>query len=187
MFTAMAGGLGQPLNAMQLLWINLVSDIFPGLALALEPPEADVMDRPPRNPHEPIIKTSDLKRIAVESSVLSAGALTAYGYGIMRYGMGATAGTLAFMGLTVGQLLHTLSCRSETHSIFDATGRPPNRYLHAALGGSLVFQGLALTVPGLRNLLGLTPIGLLDGCVVAGGAVVPLLINEMNKTGGKRP
>src|SRR5574341_1808662 len=52
MFTAIAAGLGQPLSAMQLLWINLISDIFPGLALALEPPEPDVLSRPPRSPED---------------------------------------------------------------------------------------------------------------------------------------
>jgi Ca2+-transporting ATPase len=169
---------------MQLLWINLVSDIFPGLALALDPPEPDVLDRPPRNPHEPIIQGADFKRLAFESSTLSAGALAAYGYGLMRYGMGPQAGTLAFMGLTAGQLLHALSCRSESRTLFDPN-RAPNRYLYVALGGSLALQGIALTVPGLRNLLGLVPIGLLDGCVIAGGAVVPLLVNEATKKGGK--
>ena len=91
MLTATAGGLGQPLSAMQLLWINLVSDITPGLALALEPPEPDVLSQPPRNPGEPIVKLSDFKRIGFESAMLSAGALSAYGYGILRYGIGQRA------------------------------------------------------------------------------------------------
>src|SRR5207245_6041231 len=68
MFTAIAGGLGQPLTAMQLLWINLLSDIAPGLALALEPPEPDVLSQPPRRPEEPIIQTSDFRRITVASA-----------------------------------------------------------------------------------------------------------------------
>jgi Ca2+-transporting ATPase len=54
MFTAIAAGMGQPLNPMQLLWINLITDIFPGLALALEPPEPDVLRQPPRDPTAPI-------------------------------------------------------------------------------------------------------------------------------------
>ncbi|MCI0530039.1 MAG: cation-translocating P-type ATPase, partial [Nitrospira sp.] len=136
MFVALAGGLGHPLNAMQLLWINLISDIFPGLALALEPPEPDVLSHPPRNPEEPIMTTSDFKRITFESAALSAGALGAYGYGILRYGMGLQASTLAFTSLTTGQLLHAISCRSETHSIFDKEKLPSNKYLTIALGGS---------------------------------------------------
>ncbi|OGW49667.1 MAG: ATPase [Nitrospirae bacterium RBG_19FT_COMBO_42_15] len=181
MFSAIAGGLGQPLSAMQLLWINLISDIAPGLALALEPPEPDVLNQPPRNPDEPIIKTSDFKRIAFESAVLSAGALSAYGYGIMRYGIGQRTGTLAFMSLSIGQLLHAISCRSEKHSIFEREKMPSNRYLNIAIGGSLGLQLLTMIIPGLRNLLGITPISVSDGIVIGGSALLPLLVNEGTK------
>mgnify|MGYP001598743408 CR=1 FL=1 len=181
MFTAIAGGIGQPLNAMQLLWINLMSDIAPGLALALEPPEPDVLSHPPRNPDEPIVRKSDFKRIAFEAAALSAGSLGAYGYGIMRYGMGPKAGTMAFMSLTTGQILHAISCRSEKHSIFDKEKLPPNKYLNMALTGSLFLQTIAIAVPGLRGLLGITPINILDGVVIGGSAVLPLLINEGTK------
>jgi Ca2+-transporting ATPase len=181
MFTGLTLGLGQPLNAMQLLWINLLSDIAPGLALALEPPEPDVLRQPPRNPAEPIFRPADFKRIAFESAVLSAGALGAYGYGLLRYGMGAQANTLAFMSLTMGQLLHAISCRSDTHSLFDAQPLPANPSLTLAVGGSLVLQLLAIMVPGLRSLLGLTPLTLLDSVVVGQSAVLPLVVNELTK------
>jgi Ca2+-transporting ATPase len=171
---------------MQLLWINLVSDIFPGLALALEPPEPDILSRPPRNPGEPIVQPRDFRRIGFEAAALSAGALGAYGYGIARYGMGPRAGTLAFMSLTTGQLLHALSCRSEERSLFRHAGPaghplPPNRYLQAALGVSLGLQALAVIVPGLRSLLGITPLSLLDGAVIGGSALLPLAVNELTK------
>jgi len=189
-FGAIAGGLGHPLNAMQLLWINLMSDVFPAIALSLEPPEPDVLTRPPRNPHEPIIKGADFKRLTLEASTLSAGALGAYFYGILRYGMGPQAGTLSFLSLTTSQLLHAISCRSETHSIFDRFGKrtplPPNNYLNIALGGSLLLQVLTLAVPGLRNILRLTPIGILDGIVAGGSAILPLLINESTKKTGEK-
>ena len=87
-FAATAGGLGQPLNTMQLLWINLISDIFPGLALAQEAPEPDVLTYPPRSPEEPIIRKKDFERIFLESAVLSAGTMGVYGYGLARYGQG---------------------------------------------------------------------------------------------------
>jgi P-type Ca2+ transporter type 2C len=186
MFTATAAGLGQPLNAMQLLWINLVSDIAPALALALEPAEPDVLHRPPRRPDEPIIQTTDLKRIAFESTVLSAGALGAYGYGMARYGMGFQASTVAFTSLTMGQLLHAISCRSKTHRLLSAEPLPPNRYLNLALLGSLAVQVLALAVPGLRRILGIAPIDLLDGLVIGGSALLPLVINEASKSPGRK-
>jgi P-type Ca2+ transporter type 2C len=181
MFTAITFGLGQPLNAMQLLWINLVSDIFPGLALALEPPEPDVLARPPLDPQEPVIRSSDFKRIAFESTVISAGSMGAYVYGIARYGVGPRAGTLAFLSLTLGQLLHSLSCRSEHAGIFSNRRLPSNRYLNLALGGSLAIQALAFAIPSIRGLLGITAIGIADTIAIGLGASVPLLVNEMTK------
>ncbi len=189
MFFASTAGLGYPLTAMQLLWINLISDIFPGLALALEPPEPDVLKRPPRDPREPITKTSDLKRITFEAGVMSASALAAYGYGIARYGMGARANSIAFQSLTLAQLLHAISCRSEKHSVFDRSVLPSNRYLNMALGGSLGIQILTMVVPGLRRLLGVSPVNLIDGILIGASALFPLVINEATKNtwgGGKR-
>lgn len=183
MFAAIALGLGHPLNAMQLLWINLVSDIFPGLALAMEPAEPDMMNRPPRDPHEPIVKTDDFKRITFEAATLTTSSLAAYGYGVMKYGMGAAAGTLAFQSLTTAQILHAITCRSEKRSIFDTEKSPPNRYLNLAVVGSLGLQLASQFVPTLRNLLGITPITVSDGLVVGAASVLPLLINEATKNG----
>jgi Ca2+-transporting ATPase len=181
MFTGIAVGLGQPLSAMQLLWINLISDIFPGLALALEAPEPDILSKPPRNPEQPIIMTKDFKRISFEAATMSATALGAYGYGISRYGQGAQAGTLAFMSLTSAQLLHAFSCRSETISIFGKERLPSNKYLNAAIAGSFALQALTVVLPGLRGLLGTTAINLTDALIIGGSAVVPLIINEATK------
>ena len=179
---AVSAGLGEPLSAMQLLWINLVSDIFPGLALALEPPEPDILVRPPRDPHEEILQSSNLKRMLRESAILSAGSLGAYGYGIVRYGQGPQASTMAFLSLTMGQLLHALGCRSQHRTIFNRDKSPPNRYLTGALLGTFALQGIALVFPPLRTLLNIAAIGPLDGLVVAGGAVLPLLANEAIKS-----
>ncbi len=181
MLLANAGGLGQPLNAMQLLWLNLVTDIFPGLGLALEPPEPDVLNSPPRPPSEPILKKSDLQRISLESATLSASALGAYGYAIGRYGIGPQASTIAFMSLVIGQLLHSLSCRSDKQSLLSETKLPPNPYLNVALGGSFALQLLSAAVPGLRQLLKLAPINLLDGAVIGSSALLPLVVHESVK------
>ncbi len=180
---AVAAGMGQPLNSMQLLWINLISDIFPGLALALEPPEPDVLEQLPRSPDEPILKASDINRIAFEATTLSAGALSAYGYGVLRYGIGPQAGTLAFTTLSAAQIFHALSCRSEHHSMFGKTSLPPNNLLRFVVFGAMALQAATFFMPGLRGLLCLTPISLTDGAVIAGGAVLPLLLNEATKTG----
>lgn len=182
MTTATTFGIGEPLNALQLLWLNLITDIFPGLALALEAPEPDVLSRPPRNPDESIIKTSDFGRIAFESANISFGTLAAYSYGLMRYGMAAPqASSLAFLTLTTAQLLHTYSCRSEQHSAFSQTKLPPNHYLNAAIAGSFALQLLAIVFPPLRSLLRLAPIDLVDTAVIATSSVLPLIVNEATK------
>jgi Ca2+-transporting ATPase len=82
MFVAMATGMGQPLTPMQLLWMNLLSDLAPALALAFEKPAPDTLSRAPREPEEPIIHRTDMQRIGFESGVLATGALAAYGYGL---------------------------------------------------------------------------------------------------------
>ena len=181
MTTALAAGIGLPLNAMQLLWINIISDIFPGLALAMEAPEPDVLDQPPRDASQPIFSKSDFKRMAFEAVSISAGALGAYGYGLLRYGMGARAASIAFQGLTAGQLLHAFSCRSEKHRLFEKKGLPQNKYLNVALGGSLLMQLLTAFVPGLRSFLGLTALGIADAGVIGASALLPLLVNESTK------
>ncbi|MBF0473113.1 MAG: cation-transporting P-type ATPase, partial [Nitrospirae bacterium] len=177
-FAALTAGLGHPLNIMQLLWINLITDVFPALALALEPPEPDTMKQPPRDRNSQLVGNKDLMKMLRESSVISAGGLAAYGYGLAKYGAGANAGTMSFMGLGLAQLLHSLSCRSERPVIFNNDERPTNKYLNAAVGGSILMQLLCPFIPGLRGLLGLSPITLMDGLVIGASAVAPLIINE---------
>jgi Ca2+-transporting ATPase len=181
MTTATALGIGEPLNAIQLLWLNLVTDIFPGLSLALEAPEPEVLSQPPRNPDEPIIKNTDFARIAFESATLSVSTLAAYSYAIFRYGISPQASTIAFMSLTSGQLLHTISSRSEKHSIFTQEKLPNNPYLNAAITGSFAIQLLALIVPQLRSLLKITPLNIVDSLVIGSSALLPLLVNESTK------
>lgn len=181
MTTATAVGIGEPLNAIQLLWLNLVTDIFPGLSLAMEAPEPDVLNQPPRSPHEPIIKNTDFGRIVFESAVISVSTLAAYGYGIFKYGISPKSSTVAFMTLTSGQLLHTISSRSEKHSIFSKEKLPSNPYLVGAVAGSFAIQILALAVPQLRSLLKIAPLSMVDTAVISGGALLPLLVNEGTK------
>lgn len=182
MLAAILLGLGSPLNPMQLLWINLLSDIFPGLALSMEPADAAIMRQPPRDPAEPIVPPERLARMGIESAVISAGAMAAYGYGVARFGPGAVAGTLAFNTLTSAQLLHALSCRSPRPVLWGRARLAPNRLLDLALAASLGAQVSANLVPGLRRLLGLAPLRLRDLLVVTMAALLPLLINDALKS-----
>ncbi len=181
MLASIGAGLGQPLNTMQLLWLNLITDIFPALALAVEPPEPDVLRRPPRDPRESIIRPSDFKRYGLESLTITAGTMASYGFAVARYGPGPQASTNAFMTLTLAQLLHAYSCRSESHGLFGRERLPPNLYLNAAIGGSLALQVLTVLLPGLRGLLGTALPGPADVLAVAAGAALPLVVNEAAK------
>jgi Ca2+-transporting ATPase len=180
MFSAMGLGLGFPLNVMQLLWINLISDILPGLALAMEPPEADLMEKPPRDASRPLFTRDDFKKMTRESAAITAGALGAYGYGLSRFGAGARATTLSFQSLTIGQLMHALICRKEENRGGPVRASKPNPYLAWAVGGSLGLQALTLSVPPLRRFLGLSALGLTDFAVVTAGALVPMVANQLS-------
>ena len=110
-----------------------MTDIFPALALAVEPPEPDILSRPPRDPREPILRPADFKRYGFEAFAITAGSMCSYGYAVARYRIGPQANSAAFMTLTAAQLMHAYSCRSDRHSIFDRKALQPNPYLKLAL------------------------------------------------------
>ncbi len=181
MLIGIAAGWGQPMNPMQLLWINLVTDIFPGLALSMEPPEPGVMDRDPRDPDEAIIAGNDLKRMLFESGTIGLGVMGAYYAGMRRYGIGPAAATLAFNTLTMSELAHAYSSRSHYKNVFGGIKLPPNKALLAAIGGMTVLQGIVSVLPGARRLLGTTPMAMVDLLIVAAGVLGPLILNEATK------
>ena len=139
------------------------------------------MERPPRVTHDPLLRRSDFVRILVEGSLLAGGTLGAYGWALRRYGGGPKPSTVGFMAITIAQLLHALSCRSEYRTIFDRELGPMNLPLKIGVGGSLALQLGASAVPGLRSLLGLGRLGAADWLAVVLGAGVPLLTNEALK------
>jgi Ca2+-transporting ATPase len=163
----LAVGVARPMTALQFLWINLLSDVAPALALAVEPAEPDVMTRPPRDPGEPILSSSVLTAIGRDAGVLSAVTLAAQGLGFAGTGNPARASTVAFSTLTTAQLLHAFSYRSTA---------APTRLLGSIVGGSVALQALALAIPPLRRLLGLAPIGPAHLALVAAAAAVPLAL-----------
>jgi Ca2+-transporting ATPase len=183
MLAGIAFGMGTPMNSMQLLWINLVTDIFPGLALAMEPPEADIMEREPRDPDEAIIEGQSLKRMLFESGIIGIGTMGAYIYGIRRYGPGAAASTLAFNTLTLNELAHAYSSRSSHRNVFAgrSTALAPNPHLNRAILGMGALQAVVSMVPAARRLLGTTPMGAGDLVAIAAGVVLPLIVNEATK------
>jgi Ca2+-transporting ATPase len=167
---------------MQLLWINLVSDVFPGLGLALEQPDPALMTRPPFPPEAQLLKGRDLPSLGLEGGVIAAGSLGALAWGVARHGGGPQASTMAFGSLVTAQLLHSLTARSDRHGPFVVGERlPANRPLLGFLAATTVLQGLAFTTPALRGVLGLAPLGPTDLAVTAACGAAPYLVNELAK------
>jgi Ca2+-transporting ATPase len=177
---AVGAGLASPLTPLQLLWLNLVTDIAPGLGLALEPRDPDLMTQPPRDPREPIIPRPLLQRILGESGVIAAGALGAYALGLARHGRGPAAQTMAFASLVGAQLLHVPLARAGKQPA-TAGRRPPNRALTVGVGVSAALQFVALFVPPVRALLGGAALGLVDLGIAALGACLPILAIESGR------
>jgi len=169
-----AAGIRDVLTPRQLLWINLISDLWPSLALAVEPPAPGLMDRSPRPPTASVVSSRDAIRLAFDGATLAAGSLAAYAWAALRHGPGPRAGSRAFLALTGGQLLHAYNVRARSES------SERNRHLDAAVGVSLLLQVCAAMSPAGRRLLGLMPLGALDLAAVAVGAAAPFALTRWN-------
>jgi Ca2+-transporting ATPase len=172
---ATTAGVAAPLTALQLLWINLVSDVLPGIALAAEPPEPGLMERPPPAYGAPVLDRAELRGLALDAGVIAGSALAATGFTLARHGGGAEARTVAFGSLTVAQLLHALACRP-AHP-----GRAPNRALVSVLALTALAQGASLLLPGLRRLLGVAPLDAASLAAMLAGGLVPLAVNGVRR------
>jgi Ca2+-transporting ATPase len=167
-----------PLSPMQLLWLNLVSDPLPALALGLERPELDVLERPPHDPRAPILTPSDFRRTLGEGVLMSAAALGGF---LLEGGSagGARATSILFHGLTFSQLLHAIASRSETRGILAELDRRPSLGVYGAVAGSATLQVAAQAIPGLRRLLGLAPLRVTDILSIAAIALGSAAMNDV--------
>jgi Ca2+-transporting ATPase len=143
MFFAAVIGWPMPLAAIQILWINLVTDGLPALALALEPPDRDVMQRPPRPPHEPVLTFRRGGLILFHGTLVVTA--TAIGFWLVYQNREQRLGqarTVAFCVLAYAQLFFSFACRSQRHTL-PQLGLFTNPYLLAAI---LFSAGLQLGV-----------------------------------------
>jgi Ca2+-transporting ATPase len=182
MLAGSAAGMGEMLSPMQLLWVNIVSDVLPAIGLSLEPPDSDLTLQPPRQAGESILSRAHISRLGAEAGVITAGAFAASVYGAMRRGPGSPqARTIAFGSLVTAQLLHALNYRSGCRKP-DKNQHTGNGTVPAIVGGSLVAQSAAMLMPGLRGLLGVAPLDLLDGVAMAAGGILPFFVNAARDT-----
>lgn len=147
MFAATIMGLPLPLIPIQILWMNLVTDGLPAMALGLDPGDPDIMYRRPRNPKESVFAHGLPRRIAVRGAVIALATLFGYITGFYWGGESLeVARTIAFCILVFSQLFYVFECRSERYSIFEL-GLFTNPYLVGAVASSAVMQLAVIYLP----------------------------------------
>jgi Ca2+-transporting ATPase len=182
------GAVVLPLLATQILWINLVTDGPPALALGVDPADDGLMARPPRPVGEPVITAAMWRGIALVGIVMAAGTLAVFdaslpggfieGSGNLRY-----AQTMAFTTLVLCQLFNVLNARSDERSAFH--GLFTNGWLWLALAGSIALQVVVVHLPVLQRAFGTTPLSVQDWMLCAVVASSVLWIREMSKVVGR--
>ena len=172
---AALAGLPMPLLPLQILWLNMVTDTFPALALALEPGDANVMDRAPRNPDEALLSRAFVSRVAFYGALITAATLAAF---VLHLdGPVRRAQTAAFMTLAFAQLFHLANARSHV-PLIGGSQAFSNPYAIGALGLSIALQLAAAYIGPLARVLGVQPLDARSWSIVVSCALVPAVIGE---------
>jgi Ca2+-transporting ATPase len=184
-----------PLIPIHILWVNLITDSFPALALGVDPGDPDVMKEKPRDPKESIFQGYKLS-LFINGLIIGGLTLFAFVYGVRNF-MGITdfnqiipsdipgnalihAQTMAFIVLSFSQLVHSLNLRSFEKSIFKK-GLFTNKYLIGAILLGIVLQAIIVSVPFLEEIFNVSSLNITDWSIVLGLSIVPLIINEIVK------
>src|SRR5574341_67678 len=186
MLLATLFSLPLPLLPVQILWINLVTDGLPALALAVEPPEAGLMRRPPRPPRDRLLTGARLWRLCAQGTFLAAITLGAFVYCL--YGMDLNldrARTLTFTVMVFAQLFHALNNRSEDKSVF-ALGLWTNKPLLATVGLSGLLQAGLVFWPPVQNVFKVSPFDPEHWLLAFGIGILPLIGMEFSKAAKKQ-
>lgn len=183
-------GVVLPLLATHILWINLVTDGAPALALGVDPAEQGVMDRPPRPRDEGVITWKMWTGIVFVGVVMATGTLLVLdaalpgglieGTGNMRY-----AQTMAFTTLMMFQIFNVFNARSDDHSAL--SGLFHNQWLWMAIGLSVLLQFAVVYVPFLQNAFSTTGLSVTDWLICVGVASSVLWLRELSKLTHRQP
>ena len=201
-FLATLAGLPAPLTAIQLLWLNLITDGAPALALAVEKGDPDIMEQKPRAKSEPIINRSMMLGLGVQTIAQTGAVLTAFALGLIWHlEAGAvvagnpivyliqhdwrgidvqTAETMAFVTLSLCELFRAYTVRSERASLFQI-GVFSNRYMQYAVGLSIALLLLVCSVPFLQPIFNTHFLSGREWAIVLGLALIPALAEEFTK------
>ena len=179
------------LNPVHLLFINLVTDCFPALALGMEKAEPDTMHRPPRNSKDGIFAGGLGVDVIYQGVLVTALTIAAYLIGAMMdpavgsfaalqaAGLSEHGMTMAFLTMSMCEIFHSFNMRSQRKSVFSLKGQ--NKVLWAAMAGSLLLTTLVIEVPFLATAFGFTPIGFEEYAISLGLAILVIPVVELIK------
>jgi Ca2+-transporting ATPase len=191
MFVTLLIGLEAPLIATQLLWINLITDSFPAIALGMDPGNPDVMKEKPRDAKESFFAGGSGLHVILGGILIGALTILAFWFGYHEYGFSMFdhsapdyileyARTMAFMVLVMCQLFYSLALRNSTKSIFQ-TGIFSNKFLVGAISLGVFLQLIVIGIPALQTAFHLQMLDPRDWLIVVSLGLVPLLSNEVFK------
>jgi ATPase, P-type (transporting), HAD superfamily, subfamily IC len=182
-----------PLMPTQILWINLITDTFPAIALGIDPGDPEIMKRKPRNPKESFFAGGAAIRAVLGGTLIGLLTLTAFYFGLNEYGYSmwsrtipeqvlTYAETMAFVVLAVSQLFYSLAMRHPQQSIF-RIGLFSNKYLTGAIVLGMALQFAVISIPVLSGAFHVQMLSLWDWGIVIAFSLVPLIVNECIKIG----
>ncbi len=177
-FMGLLLGLKSPLLAIQLLWINLVTDSLPAIAIGLESPDKNIMNQKPRNSRKSIFADGLWSKIILEGIMLGMLTLVAFSVGNNLYGL-EVGRTMAFVAMAMLELVHSFNVKSEK-SIFKV-GILENKYLIGAFILGTLLQVVVVMVPALANVFSLVPLNGTQWLYTLGISILPIIIIEAQK------
>ena len=178
LLAAGVAALPAPLAPLHLLWLNMLTDTFPALALAVEPAERNVMREPPRDPREALLSRRFLSGVLVYALLITAATLTAFAWAL-RTAPGK-AGTIAFMTLAIAQVLHLGNARS-ARSVIAPASVVSNPWALGAAAFAIALQLATVAFAPLRDVLDLVWLAPRDWIIVAACAIAPAVIGQAAK------
>lgn len=171
-----------PLLPIQILWVNLVTDAFPALALGVDPKESDNMLETPRHPKESLFAHGGWWFLLMNGILIGTISLVAFRIGL--HDSVRTGQTMSFMVLSISQLFHALNLRSRTHSIFQV-GLFTNHWLLLTILGGIIIQFIGAQTPLFHTILKTAPLSIGQWSLVFGLSLIVIVVNEISKLLGK--
>ena len=177
-FVGLILGLKSPLLAIQLLWINLVTDSLPAIALGLEKPEKDIMQRKPIDSKKGIFANGLWNKIILEGTMIGVLTLVAFSIGNKYYTL-EVARTMAFLSIGFLELIHSINVKNEK-SIFE-TGLFENKYLVGSFVLGILVQAIVVVVPAFAKVFEVVPLSLTQWIITIAISILPIPVIELQK------